>query len=101
MRAQTFSHLYGAAQEVARLTYQLRLIRQAAQLVRETGSSEVAVQHLSDLTAQLPELETRVPPRKTELVFDEDERAQPSDYEAGDLEFELDPARLRPTWTRG
>jgi hypothetical protein len=69
--------------------------------VHDTHGSEVAVQHLADLIAQLPELHAQVPPRKTELVFDEDEHAQPSDYAEGDLEFELDPARVQPSWTRG
>jgi hypothetical protein len=101
MHAQTFRRLYGITQEVVRLIHQLRLIRQAAQLVHDTAGSEVAVQHLSDLMAQLPELATHVPTRKTELIFDEDECAQPSDFAAGDLDFELDPARVRPSWTRG
>lgn len=69
--------------------------------MHETGGSEVAVHHLFDLMAQLPELDTQVSPGKTEPVFDEDERAQPSDYAAGDLEFELDPALVQAGWRRG
>jgi hypothetical protein len=100
MHASAFNRLYGVAREVARLNRQVHLVKQAAQIVRDTDGSEVAVRHLADLIAQLPKLDTQIPLRKTELVINEDEHAQPSDYAAGDLEFELDSAQVRPNWTR-
>jgi len=100
MRSEAFNGLCGAGREIDRLSNQIRLIRQAVQLLQEGGGSELAVQHVADLAAQLPNLAARRP-EKTELVFDEDEQLQPSDYEPGDLDFELDPAKIpRPAWRR-
>jgi len=100
MRSEAFNGLYGTAREIDRLSNQLHLIRQAIQLLLESGGSELAVQHVADLVAQLPNLAAHRP-QKTELVFDEDEQLQPSDYAPGDLDFELDSAKVRPTWSRG
>lgn len=50
---------------------------------------------MCDLVGQLPELNFQHP-GKTELVFHEDEKLQPSDFEPEDLDFELDPANIRP-----
>ena len=78
-------------QRIARaLNLNLRIILEERETVR----------HASGSKDQLPMPETLAAPRKTELVFGEDERAQPSDYAPGDLEFELDPAHVRPHWTR-
>jgi hypothetical protein len=100
MRSKTFSGLYGTALEIDRLSNQLHLIRQAVQLLQESRGSAVAVQHVADLVVQLPDLAAH---RfgKAGLVFDDDEQLQPSDYASGDMDFELDPARVRPTWSRG
>jgi hypothetical protein len=100
MRSDAFTRLCGVAREIDRLSQQVHLVRQAVQLLQESAGSEVAVQHVCDLVGQLPEL-TVQHPRKTELVFDEDEQLRLSDYEAEDLDFELDPAKVRPTWSRG
>lgn len=100
MRSEAFNGLYGVAREIDRVSNQLHLIRQAVQLLQESGGSELAVQHVADLVAQLPDLAVRRP-HKTDLAFDEDERFQPSDCEPGDLDFELDPAKVRPAWSRG
>jgi hypothetical protein len=56
-----------------RLSNHLHLIRQAVRLLQENGGSELAVQHVADLVAQLPDLAGHRP-QKTELVFDEDEQ---------------------------
>jgi len=100
MRSEAFNRLYGASQGSDRLGLQLHLIRQAVGLVDETDGSPRAIEHLRDLVDQVPELTMHCGPQ-TELVFDEAERAQPEDYTPGDQEFELDPTRVRPTWTRG
>lgn len=100
IRSEAFSRLHGIAGEIDRLGHQLHLIRQAVQLLRDSGSSQVAIEHVCDLVGQLPELSVQRS-QGTELVFDEYERLQPSDYEPGDLDFELDPAKVRPTWSRG
>jgi hypothetical protein len=100
LRSEAFNSLYGTVREINRLSNQLRLIRQAVQLLQESRGSEVAVQHVADLVAQLPNLAARRP-QKTDLVFDKDERFQSSDYGPGDLDFELNPAKVRPTWQRG
>jgi hypothetical protein len=100
MRSEAFTRIYGAAQEIDRLSHQLHLIQQAVQLVEETHGSQMAIDHLRDLAAQIPESALRHP-RTTQLVFDENEQARESDYAPSDLDFELDPAKVRPTWTRG
>ncbi len=100
MRSEAFNGLYGTAREIDRLGNQLHLIRQAVQLLQESGGSELAVRHVADLVAQLPDLAGRRL-QKTELVFDEDEQLRSSDYAPGDLDFELDPAKVRPHWSRG
>jgi hypothetical protein len=100
MRGESFNRLYGASLEIDRLNHQLHLIRQAVELVNEARGSHKAIEHLRDLVDQVPELTMHCGPQ-TELVFDEAERAQPEDYTPGDQEFELDPTRVRPTWTRG
>ena len=100
MRSEAFNGLYGTAREINRLSSQLHLIRQAVQLLQERCGSELAVQHVADLVAQLPNLAAHRA-QSTELVFDEDEQLQPSDYAPGELDFELDPAKVRPSWSRG
>jgi hypothetical protein len=100
MRSDAFNGLYGTAREIDRLSNQLHLIRQAVQLLQESDGSQLAVQHVADLVAQLPSLAGHRL-QKSELVFDADEQLHPSDYEPGDLDFELDPARIpRPTWSK-
>lgn len=100
VRSETFNRLYGAWQEIDRRSHQLLLIRQAVGLMDETHGSPRAIEHLRDLMDQVPEHAVHSGPQ-TELVFDEAERAQPEDYTPDDQEFELDQARVRPTWTRG
>lgn len=99
MHSESFTRLHGAAQEASHLRRQLRLIQQAVQLIDETHGSQMAIEHLSDLTDQVPGLEMQF--GAGELVFDDDERAQSTDYAPEDHEFELDPTRVRSTWNRG
>lgn len=99
MRAETFSELYGLAQDADRLGDGLHLVRQAAALSLATGGSQLATEHLHDLLVLLPEFTITEVARATDLVFDEDECA---DTSGGDLDFELEPANVeRPRWTSG
>jgi hypothetical protein len=98
MRSQTFSRLYGLAQEVRRLGHGLLLIRQAVQLVLQTNGARVAIEHLRDLTLRLPDQPAE---RLTlrELTFDADERTDDPVPPAGEPDFELDPAKIaRPVF---
>lgn len=102
VHAQTFDEMYGLAQEIGRLSRGMLLVRQAVQLVlrmkhdHDREGSEIAFQHLHDLTFQLPELATEPAPSR-ELVFDEDDHVEHSDEE---WDFELDPAQVkRPTFS--
>lgn len=95
MRSQTFNRLHGLAQDIHRLRRALLLIRQAVQLVMHTGGAKLAVEHLRDLTFQLPELQTLAAAPRRELVFADDERAAEDEGGGDEPDFELDPARVR------
>jgi hypothetical protein len=93
MRSETFNRLYGLAQEVRRLSRGLLLIRQAVQLVLHTDGAKVAVEHLRDLTFQLPDL--RMEGHKPrDLTFEAGEEADERELPEGN-DFEIDPARVR------
>lgn len=96
MERGTFNQLYGLAQEVGRLSRGLLLVRQAVQLVMQTGGAQVAVDHLRDLAFHLPGLTAARPLAPRELLFDEDERATVAERDAGaESDFELDPIKVR------
>lgn len=92
MRAGAFNRLYGAAQDVSRLSRGLQVVRQAVQLVLHTSSSRIAVEHLRDLIDLLPNLKSEPAAVPDELYFDSDEQA---DEEGDAATVEIDPARVR------
>ncbi|GAC1406192.1 MAG: hypothetical protein NVSMB52_19760 [Chloroflexota bacterium] len=100
MRSETFNNLYGLAQEIDRFSHQIHLIRQAVELLQQNRGSDVAIEHVSDLVAGFPQWTVQQPQTK-QLIFDENEKFQTSDYQPEDLDFDRDPAGIRPTWSRG
>ena len=99
LRANSFQRLLGLARDADRLSHSLHALLQAVELIRETGGSQTALEHvyeLAELFAQLgspPRAQTRA------LVFDADEQCN---VPIEELDFELDPAKVpRPQWTRG
>lgn len=94
MRSPTWHKVYARAQEVNRLEGTLVLIRQAIKLVftSKKEGEQLALDHLSDLIFQVPELsiQSREP---SELVFDDVDDTDNEDIEIGNLE--LGPRKVR------
>lgn len=94
MRAPTWHKAYARAQEVNRLEGTLVLIRQAIKLVftSKKEGERLALEHLSDLVFQVPELVVQSH-EPSELVFDDIDDTDEEDIEVGNLE--LGPRKVR------
>jgi hypothetical protein len=92
MRSQTFSRLYGLAQDAQRLGQAIHLIRQAAQLAFRTPDVKGTLAHLRDLAMFLPEAPAEGQPTPRTLIFAPDEQA---DETTSASDFDLDPANVR------
>jgi hypothetical protein len=92
--AKTWHKVYGCAREVNRLQGTLVLIRQAIQLMfhvkKESGGTDLALQHLSDLVFRVPELSVETPD-PGDLTFED--AGDDEDVAVGNLE--LDPKRVK------
>lgn len=99
LRQSSFQRLLGLARDADRLSHSLHALLQAVALLRETGGSQAALEHVSELADLFAPLASPPPTRSRELIFDGDEQA---DVPVEELDFELDPAKVpRPQWTRG
>lgn len=99
LRASSFQRLLGPARDADRLSHSLHALLQAVALLRETGGSQAALEHVFELADLFAPLASPPPERSRELVFDADEQV---DVPIEDVDFELDPAKVpRPQWTRG
>jgi len=99
LQAGLFQRLLGLARDADRLSHSLHVLLQAIALLRETGGSQAALEHVYELADLFAPLSAPPPARSRELVFDLDEQ---SDVPIEELNFELDPAKVpRPQWTRG
>lgn len=97
LHSKTFDQVYGLAQEVGKLGRGILLVRQAVQMMLHATFDEegiqIGIQHLRDLTFELPELKAEPVPSR-DLVFTED-HAAPTDESEDDLGFELDPSKIK------
>jgi hypothetical protein len=99
LQASAFQRLLGLARDADRLSHSLHALLQAVALLRETGGSQAALDHVFELTDLFAPLASPPPARSRELIFDVDEQ---SGVPIEELDFELDPAKIpRPQWTRG
>jgi hypothetical protein len=99
LRASSFQRLLGVARDANLLSHSLHALLQAVALLRETGESQAALEHVYELADLFTPLASPPPTRSRELIFDADEQA---DVPVEELDFELDPSRVpRPQWTRG
>lgn len=99
LRSNSFQRLLGLARDADRLSHTLDALLQAVALLRETGSSQAALEHVYELAGLFASLASSPPTRLPEFEFDGDEQC---DVPIEELDFELDPAEVpRPQWTRG
>ena len=73
LQASSFQRLLGLARDADRLSHSLHALLQAVALLRETGVSQAALDHVFELADLLVPLASPPPTRSRELVFDADE----------------------------
>lgn len=104
LRQSSFQRLLGLARDADRLSHSLHALLQAVALLRETGGSQGALDHVVELADLFAPLASPPPARTREFIFDADEfdADEQADVPVEELDFELDPAKVpRPQWTRG